>query len=29
MIAEFHIQKKEDCDYAINTLKKIQESYPE
>ena len=27
MIAEFHIQNKKDCEYAINVLKKIAEAY--
>jgi len=27
MKAEFHIQNKKDCEYAINTLKKISEAY--
>ena len=27
MEAKFRIQKKEDCDYAINVLKKIKEAY--
>ena len=27
MIAEFHIQNKKDCEYAINVLNKIAEAY--
>lgn len=27
MKIQFHIQNKKDCEYAINTLKKVSEAY--